>query len=496
MVLKQEQEEYNREGIEWTNIEYFNNQIICDLVEQPHRGIISIMDEACLTVGKVTDVTLIDAMDKNLAQHPHYSSRQLKPLDKELRHKQDFRITHYAGDVVYDITGFIDKNKDTLFQDFKRLLFNSKEKILSSMWPEGSQDITRTTKRPLTAGTLFQRSMIDLVATLLKKEPFYVRCIKPNDLKSPTIFDDVRVDHQVRYLGLLENVRVRRAGFVHRQRYDKFLLRYKMISQYTWPNYRGQSDKDGVKVLIQEKGFTNDVKFGHTKIFIRSPQTLFALERARNEMIPQIVILLQKQVRGWSCRQKYKKMKAAKYIMMYYQQYKLRSYVQELADKFRNARQLRDFGKNIAWPKAPLIGRRAESGLKRLFNKWRGRMILKKYSIPRNEWPLLRLKITAATAINGRRLHWGQGRKWSGNYLSMSNENSHYSLFNSSVNNIKNTDHFKVILFSAFMKKFNKCNKSADRTFILTDGAMYKLDGWKNKFKNMRRTIAIKDVRR
>jgi myosin I len=68
-------------------------QIICDLVEQPHQGVIAIMDEACLTVGKVTDETLIDAMDKKLANHPHYTSRQLKPTDKVLKHKEDFRIT-------------------------------------------------------------------------------------------------------------------------------------------------------------------------------------------------------------------------------------------------------------------------------------------------------------------------------------------------------------------------------------------------------------------
>lgn len=92
-MLKQEQQEYMREGIEWTNVEYFNNQIICDLVEAPHKGIIAIMDEACMTVGKVNDEMLLDAMDKKLANHKHYSSRQLKAMDKELRHKVDFRIT-------------------------------------------------------------------------------------------------------------------------------------------------------------------------------------------------------------------------------------------------------------------------------------------------------------------------------------------------------------------------------------------------------------------
>lgn len=309
--------------------------------------------------------------------------------------------SHYAGDVIYNINGFLEKNRDTLYQDFKRLLFNSSDPIMSTMWPEGKQDITKTTKRPPTAGTLFSKSMNDLVATLLKKEPFYVRCVKPNDIKSPQLFDDVRVQHQVCYLGLLENVRVRRAGFVHRQRYDKFLLRYKMISQYTWPNFYGETKREGVQVLINEKGFQNDVKFGTSKIFIRSPQTLFELERQRNNMIPHIVILLQKQVRGWICRQQYKKMKAAKAIMQYYRRYKMRAYVTELASRFRNAKQMRDYGKSVKWPEPPMVGRRAEPGLKELFGKWRGRMILKKY--PKSEWPQLQLQIIAASAINKRR---------------------------------------------------------------------------------------------
>ncbi|XP_034098649.1 unconventional myosin ID isoform X1 [Drosophila nasuta] len=495
LVLKQEQEEYQREGIEWTNIDYFNNKIICDLVEQPHKGIIAIMDEACLSVGNVTDDTLLGAMDKNLNKHPHYTSRQLKPTDKELKHREDFRITHYAGDVIYNINGFIEKNKDTLYQDFKRLLHHSKDANLSEMWPEGAQDIKKTTKRPLTAGTLFQRSMADLVATLLKKEPFYVRCIKPNDIKSSTVFDEERVQHQVRYLGLLENVRVRRAGFVHRQRYDKFLLRYKMISQYTWPNFRAGSDRDGVRVLIEEKGFAQDVKYGHTKIFIRSPRTLFALEQQRNEMIPHIVTLLQKQVRGWIARRNYKKMKAAVTIMRAYKTYKLRSYVHELAQRFRHAKQQRDYGRSIQWPTPPLAGRKAEAKLHRLFDHWRAYMILRKY--PRSEWPQLRLQIVAATAIAGRRPHWGQQRKWLGDYLANSQNNSGNDAYTANVANLKNSgggEAFRQVLFSSFVKKFNKNNKQADRSFIVTDTGIYKLDGLKKKFRNMDRIIPIREL--
>ena len=87
-------------------------------------------------------------------------------------------------------------------KDFKRLLYNSKNSYLKSMWPEGAEHITKTTKRPLTAGTLFKNSMLALMKTIHLKEPHYVRCIKPNDAKSPVLFDQKLVEHQVNYLYL------------------------------------------------------------------------------------------------------------------------------------------------------------------------------------------------------------------------------------------------------------------------------------------------------
>jgi myosin-1 len=116
LVLQQEQEEYQREGIQWEHIDYFNNFIICQLVDQSHKGIIAIMDEACLNVGKITDIMLLEEMDRKLKGHKHYSSRRTEPTNKMLSHSEDFQVKHYAGDVVYTITGFIEKNRDTLFQ--------------------------------------------------------------------------------------------------------------------------------------------------------------------------------------------------------------------------------------------------------------------------------------------------------------------------------------------------------------------------------------------
>ncbi|KAK4874738.1 hypothetical protein RN001_014098 [Aquatica leii] len=487
LVLKQEQEEYKREGVEWQDIDYFNNQIICDLVEAPHKGVLAILDEACLNVGKVTDELLLETMDKKLKNHKHYMSRQLKPTDKSLQHRVNFRVTHYAGDVTYNIIGFLDKNKDSLFQDFKRLLYHSTDPVVKAMWPEGAQHISETTKRPLTAGTLFKNSMSALVQNLASKEPHYIRCIKPNEIKSPTVFDEERIRHQVNYLGLVENVRVRRAGFVYRQRYDVFLKRYKMISQFTWPNFRSGSDKDGTKVIMDEHEFNNDVKYGHTKIFIRSPKTLFALESARNELIPGIVTLIQKVWRGYQARQLYKKMKALMVMVVAYRNMKLRKFVNALQAKFAGARNMRDYGRSIQWPAPPRALRSIVGILRGAFNRWRAYMILSK--IPKKEWPQLKLKISAACVLNNKRATWGQSREWHGNYLALHNENNNYTIFNQSVNSLKNSQHFQNILFSSYVTKFNKFNKCAERVLLVTDKYVFKLDSV--KFKNMKDGIQI-----
>jgi myosin-1 len=169
LVLKQEQEEYKREGIEWIHIEYFNNKVICDLVEQPHSGIIAILDEACYSVGTVTDKHFLHAMDERYKSHKHYTSRQVDPSDKSIERDEQFRVQHYAGSVTYTIVGFIDKNKDPVFQDFKRLLYNSEHPVLQQMWPEGAIAVTEVTKRPKSTGTIFKESMIALVANLKTK---------------------------------------------------------------------------------------------------------------------------------------------------------------------------------------------------------------------------------------------------------------------------------------------------------------------------------------
>ncbi len=130
--------------------------MICELIESPSKGILSILDEKCLMVGDVTDRDLLSHLDRTLGTHAHYQSRTTAASDKSLRRDIDFRLKHFAGEVVYQVDGFIEKNKDTLFQDLKRLLYNSTDAVIRTMWPDGATDIREVTRRPVTAGKSFK----------------------------------------------------------------------------------------------------------------------------------------------------------------------------------------------------------------------------------------------------------------------------------------------------------------------------------------------------
>ncbi|XP_067834933.1 unconventional myosin-Id-like [Heptranchias perlo] len=484
LILRQEQAEYQREGIEWQHIDYFNNQIIVDLVEQPHKGIIAILDEACMNVGKVTDTILVDTMNVKLGNHAHYTSRKLCPTEKNMEFNKHFRIKHYAGQVTYSVEGFIDKNKDTLYQDFKRLMYNSVNPVLKDMWPEGMLSITEVTKRPLTAATLFRSSMIALVVNLESKEPYYVRCIKPNDQKSPVLFDYERCRHQVEYLGLLENVRVRRAGFAYRQPYDRFLVRYKMTCEYTWPNHLMPTDLEAARVIIDQHGFQQDVAYGNTKLFIRTPQTLFDLETERAGIIPFIVLFLQKIWRGTLARKRCRGMRAVYTIMSYYKTYKVKAYLKDVMRRFQSVRSMSDYGKSVTWPTPPTVLVKFEENMKYLFRRWRARQIVK--NIPPSDMPQIKAKVAAMDALRGRREDWGVQRTWEQDYLSSARDNAEMmSQFVTTMKELKCKEQFSSVLFSAHVRKVNRFNKCEDRAILITNQHLYKLEPAK-RYKSMK----------
>lgn len=304
LTLREEQEEYVREGIEWTNIEYFNNAIICDLIENNKNGILAMLDEECLRPGTVTDETFLDKLNTVCAEHQHFESRQSKNskflTDHSLPHNC-FRIQHYAGKVLYRVEGFVDKNNDLLYRDLSQAMYKANHSLIKILFPEGNPAKVNL-KRPPTAGFQFRASVGTLMKNLLTKNPNYIRCVKPNDKKAAHIFTDSLVCHQVRYLGLMENVRVRRAGYAFRQAYEPCLERYKMLCKQTWPHWKGPA-REGVEVLLKNLQVpAEEFAYGRSKIFIRNPRTLFFLEEKRRQCLEDLATLIQKIYRGWKCR--------------------------------------------------------------------------------------------------------------------------------------------------------------------------------------------------
>ncbi|KAG7282936.1 hypothetical protein CRUP_018436 [Coryphaenoides rupestris] len=243
------------------------------------NGILAMLDEECLRPGTVTDSTFLDKLNTVCAEHQHFESRLSKNskflTDHSLPHSC-FRIQHYAGKVLYRVEGFMDKNNNLLYRDLSQAMYKANHSLIKQLFPEGNPAKVNL-KRPPTAGFQFKASVGTLMKNLQTKNPNYIRCVKPNDKKASHIFTESLVRHQVAYLGLMENVRVRRAGYAYRQAYEPCLERYKMLCKQTWPHWRGPT-REGVEVLMADLQVpTEEFAYGRSKIFIRNPRTQSAL---------------------------------------------------------------------------------------------------------------------------------------------------------------------------------------------------------------------------
>uniref|UniRef100_A0A8C5I4Z5 Osteoclast-stimulating factor 1 n=1 Tax=Gouania willdenowi TaxID=441366 RepID=A0A8C5I4Z5_GOUWI len=300
LTLKAEQEEYVQEGIKWTPIEYFNNKIVCDLIESKSPpGIMCILDDVCATmhaVGEGADQTMLQKLRMQINTHEHFNSWN-----------QGFIIHHYAGKVSYDAEGFCERNRDVLFTDLIELMQSSESTFIQARF---SENLNAEKKgRPTTAGSKIKKQANDLVSTLMKCTPHYIRCIKPNETKKPRDWEDSRIKHQVEYLGLKENIRVRRAGYAYRRVFRKFLNRYAILTKETWPTWRGD-EKQGVLHLLRSVNMDQDqFQLGRSKIFVKAPESLFLLEETRERKFDGYARAIQKAWRKYVARKKYVQMR-------------------------------------------------------------------------------------------------------------------------------------------------------------------------------------------
>lgn len=292
LTLKAEQEEYAREKIKWTPISYFDNKVVCELIEQTRPpGIFSAMKDATKTAHAdpaACDRTFMQSI--NGMSHAHLTPRQ-----------GSFIIKHYAGDVSYTVDGITDKNKDQLLKGLLTLFSVSQNRFVHTLFP-AEVDLDNR-KQPPSAGDRIKASANALVETLMKCQPSYIRTIKPNENKSPTEYNVPNVLHQIKYLGLQENVRIRRAGFAYRQSFEKFVDRFFLLSpatsyagEYTWTG----SYEAAVKQILKDTSIPQEEwQLGVSKAFIKSPETLFALEHMRDRYWHNMATRIQRMWRAY-----------------------------------------------------------------------------------------------------------------------------------------------------------------------------------------------------
>ncbi|PNI74809.1 MYO5A isoform 8 [Pan troglodytes] len=344
-VFKLEQEEYMKEQIPWTLIDFYDNQPCINLIESK-LGILDLLDEEC-KMPKGTDDTWAQKL-----YNTHLNKCAL--FEKPRLSNKAFIIQHFADKVEYQCEGFLEKNKDTVFEEQIKVLKSSKFKMLPELFQDdekaisptsatssGRTPLTRTPAKPTkgrpgqmakehkkTVGHQFRNSLHLLMETLNATTPHYVRCIKPNDFKFPFTFDEKRAVQQLRACGVLETIRISAAGFPSRWTYQEFFSRYRVLmKQKDVLSDRKQTCKNVLEKLILDK---DKYQFGKTKIFFRAGQVAY-LEKLRADKLRAACIRIQKTIRGWLLRKKYLRMrKAAITVQRYVRGYQARCYAKFL----------------------------------------------------------------------------------------------------------------------------------------------------------------------
>ncbi|KAF8054019.1 hypothetical protein N665_1355s0004 [Sinapis alba] len=310
-LFKLEQEEYIQDGIDWTRVDFEDNQDCLSLFEKKPLGLLSLLDEES-TFPNGTDLTLAN----KLKQHLHSNSCFRGDREKL------FTVVHYAGEVTYETTGFLEKNRDLLHLDSIQLLsscschlpqafassmlIQSEKPVVGPLYKAGGADSQR-----LSVATKFKGQLFQLMQRLGNTTPHFIRCIKPNNVQSPGVYEQGLVLQQLRCCGVLEVVRISRSGFPTRMSHQKFARRYGFLL------VENIADKDplsvSVAILHQFNILPEMYQVGYTKLFFRTGQ-IGVLEDTRNRTLHGI-LRVQSSFRGYQARCHLKKLKMGIFIL-------------------------------------------------------------------------------------------------------------------------------------------------------------------------------------
>ncbi|XP_012929770.1 unconventional myosin-Vc isoform X2 [Heterocephalus glaber] len=310
-VFKLEQEEYMKEDVPWTLIDFYDNRPVIDLIEAK-MGILELLDEECL---------LPHGTDENWLQKLYNNFVNKNSLfEKPRMSNTSFIIQHFADKVEYECEGFLEKNRDTVHDTLVDIMRTSKFHLCASFFQENpapsspfgsaitvkpAKQVVKPSSKHLrtSVGSKFRSSLALLMETLNTTTPHYVRCIKPNDQKLPFEFDSKRVVQQLRACGVLETIRISAQSYPSRWTYIEFYGRYGilMTRQELAAGDRKRVCQVVLRRLIQD---WNQYQFGKTKIFFRAGQVAY-LEKLRLDKLRQSCVVIQKRVRGWLQRRRF-----------------------------------------------------------------------------------------------------------------------------------------------------------------------------------------------
>ncbi|XP_020707671.2 myosin-I heavy chain isoform X1 [Athalia rosae] len=327
-VFALEQEIYRQEEIYYSHIQFTDNTLCLELIEKPPRCVLKMLTEQC-HMPKGSDLAYLTNLHSEFDSHPSY----VKGEDRR-KWETEFGVKHYAGCVTYTVEGFVDKNRDVqqdVFFDFMSRSTNEFVKEITIYQDLLSCTVARSGHMTMSRGTSkgkptlcdsFRHQLQALVDVLQATTPWYARCIKPNMKKMANNYDEQLVLDQLKYLGMLDIIRIRKEGFPIHMPFVDFLSRYRCLDKGR-PGF--SDEKEAVRRLIRGQGIPEtEWQIGRTKVFLRS-YVHEPLEDSRNQMVTSNAITIQKNWKGYRVRREFLRVKeAALKIQHAYKGWKLR----------------------------------------------------------------------------------------------------------------------------------------------------------------------------
>lgn len=304
-IFKIEQEQYEKEGIVWTNINYVDNQENLDMIGLRPMNLLSLIDEES-RFPKGTDITLLSKLNNNHASKSCY-------INPKSSHEHRFGVRHFAGDVFYTVEGFLDKNRDKLTADVKDMIIESSNDFLKNLFTVEFSSSQSGSRKTVSLSHQFKTSLESLMKTLYACHPFFVRCIKPNEFKKPKLFDRELCVRQLRYAGLMETAKIRQAGYPIRYSYSEFVHRYRLVIPNIPPAEKTDCKSATKKIcnaVLQDQEF----RFGHTKVFLKDNHDIL-LEELRHKVMITAVIKVQANARRFIHRTRFLRLRSAAIVI-------------------------------------------------------------------------------------------------------------------------------------------------------------------------------------